>query len=156
MAEADRIPEPFPNQPIETPPAENIRMRIEAAYVSSAPAAVPPAFRSYASRSGHGVYADNGDWRDSLRATLSSVSEMAGEIVEAAERESRRALRRAGEEWELALLRGRRNAIYYSESAKTRVSQFADEDPLKAIAVAAGAGVIVGAVFRLWRSSRYE
>lgn len=156
MPQADRIPEPFPNQPIETPPEENFRMRVEAAYVSTAPGSAASTYSSPARRQGYEDYPGTEYWKDSLRATLASVSEMASEVVEAAGRESRRALKRAGEECELALQRGRRNAIQYSESAKTRVSQFADEDPIKAIAVAAGAGVIIGAVFRLWRSSRYE
>jgi ElaB/YqjD/DUF883 family membrane-anchored ribosome-binding protein len=97
-------------------------------------------------------------------ATPSGTEQSGGaEVVQAASEKIEAAGEKIKETWQTgitaaedSLQRARHEVSRRANTAMNAVRRFADEQPLRFVAIVAGAAFLVGVALRVWRSSRYE
>jgi ElaB/YqjD/DUF883 family membrane-anchored ribosome-binding protein len=151
MAEPMRKPEPLPNQQPETDEAfREYGARATTAAVFDGQRELPPA-ATQEPPLGRVV-----EWRKAAEKKLEQVKESASEVAEQAASRAGTMYSEAEENIARAYGEGRDQAAKAIRRARRRARFYAETYPLQVIAAVAGAGFVVGALVRIWRSRRYE
>jgi ElaB/YqjD/DUF883 family membrane-anchored ribosome-binding protein len=149
MAEPIRRPEPLPNQQPETsesfvPDQTQVQPILD-------PERELPSRGTSGRPMGKVV-----EWRRVAGEKLEQAKESAAEIAEQAATRASVVYAEAGQSISRAYEGGKDRAEKMVRHARQRATFYAENYPLQVIAVAAGAGFVVGALLRVWRSRRYE
>lgn len=163
MAEPIRNPEPFPNQELET---ERERLSGDIARTPDDPGILAseaaeeqipqpqPRAKVVELRQAAGQKAQ--EVKERASELLEQAQQRGSEVLSDAKDRVSEAYSRTEEAVTDALQQGKQKASEAVQRARSRAQYYANEYPLHVIAAAAGFGLLVGVVLRIWRSSRYE
>ena len=154
MAEPLRNPQPLVNQELDTC-EEHLRSQVneigeEIEYgLSDAP--VYP--ESPLGRRSTGQLLE---FKEAVSERLQDARKRASEAVEQTRERAANAYDQVQAQVTEAVSQAREKIQDLAQQAGTRARYYGREYPLQVIAVAAGAGFVLGVLLRIWRSSRYE
>ena len=162
MAEPIRNPQPFPNQQLDTElehsAQECLSGNNDPAMLASEAAAermaAEPRGKVVELRQAAGQKAS--ELKERASQALDETKERVSEVYGRTEATVKDALDHGKQTAAEALQQGREKAAEIARRTRQRARFYAEEYPLHVIAVAAGAGFLVGVLLRIWRSSRYE